>query len=173
MEPLEKRLSKALRKRNIEAIKECCSEAFHLYEKLLYYVANQVLKDTELSKDAVSEAFLSFMSHLDSIELKSIKYYLVQSTQRIAKRMLYEGNQTIEYDDDIQGRKGGEGSAGLDAETALSALEEDEREIVIYKIEYGYKFKEIGEMLGISENAASSKYTRSLKKMKEKLEERP
>ena len=114
------------------------------------------------------------MSNLDTIELKSIKYYLVQASKQISIRMLYKSGNKVEYDDDIASKGPNEPDvhAKLDAESALSCLDEEERKIVIMKIEYGYKFKEIGLELDISENAASSKYTRSIKKMKNHLEEK-
>lgn len=171
---LESRLKKALKSGDQEAIKQCCSEIFVTYERLVFHIANQVLHNDEMARDALSETFLSFMSNLDTIELKSIKYYLVQASKQTSIRMLYKSGNKVEYDDDIASKGPNEPDvhAKLDAESALSCLDEEERKIVIMKIEYGYKFKEIGLELDISENAASSKYTRSIKKMKNHLEEK-
>ena len=172
MKTLEKRLQIALAKGDSSGVRACCSEAFEAYERLAFYVANQILGNDEMAKDAVSETFLSFMSNLDSMEIKSIKYYLVQSSKRIATRMLYKESRSAEYDEEVlAGPPQTENAyAKSDAEKALLILDEEEREIVLLKIEYGYKFKEIGEKLGITENAASSKYTRSIKKMRNCLE---
>lgn len=172
MKRLESRLKKALKLGDSEAIKQCCAEAFESYEKLVFYVAYQILQNEEMARDACSDAFLSLMSNLNSIELDSIKYYLVKASKQIAMRMRYKSNGQIEYNDAIatEGRAETSICTKLDAESALACLESEERKIVIMKIEYGYKFKEIGAELGISENAASSKYTRSIKKMKKYLE---
>ncbi|MDY6094181.1 MAG: sigma-70 family RNA polymerase sigma factor [Candidatus Enteromonas sp.] len=171
---LESRLKQALKLGNSDAIKQCCSEAFEAYERLVFHVAYQVLRNEEMAKDALIEAFLSFMSNLNSLEFSSVKYYLVKASKQIAMRMLCKNGLQVEYDGDIatKGQSEVDICAKLDVESALACLDDEERKIVILKIEYGYKFKEIGEELGISENAASSKYTRSIKKMKRHLERR-
>ena len=170
---LEKKLQKALAKGDSEAIRECCGEVYLQYERLLFFIAMRILANPEEAKDATSEAFLSFMSNLDSIRIKSIKYYLVQSVDRIAKRRMYQSSNQDDFEESNCAEQSVASMAiKMDASTALSVLDEEEKSIVIYKLEYGYRFKEIGKMLGMSENAASSKYTRSLRKMKRRLEDK-
>ena len=172
MKTLEARLKLAVNNGNVESIKECCSEVFRLYSRLLFHAANEVLCDTELARDATSEAFVSFMSNLKDIEFVSVKYYLVQSVRRIAARMLFDASKKSDLDEGAEPSGDLPPKVELDAKLALSILNDQERRIVIFKIEYGYKFAEIAEMMGISEDAASSKFTRSIKKMREALEGR-
>ena len=172
MKTLEARLNLAVKNGDVESIKECCSEAFRLYSRLLFHAANEVLFDAESARDATSEAFVSFMSNLEGVKFVSVKYYLVQSVRRIAARMLLDASKKSDLDEGSEPSGDVMPKVELDAKKALSILNDEERRIVIFKIEYGYKFAEIAEMMGISEDAASSKFTRSIKKMREALDGR-
>ncbi len=57
-------------------------------------------------------------------------------------------------------------------ETALAALPEKQRVVVVLKFYRDKTFREIGEMLGISENTAGSRYRYGMEKLHALLEEK-
>lgn len=168
---LEDRLMTAVSNHDYDLTMLCYEEAFHLYAPLLFFVAMQTLPCVADAEEVVNEAFASFIHQSSKVKITSIKYYLVQTVKRIAVRMMDKSTSTVEYNDEIISEFSLRdcNAESIDIETALSSLNQEERAIVLYKDFYGYKFKEIGEKLGISENSASSKYTRSFSKMRAAL----
>ncbi len=168
---LEDKLAAAVSSHDYDSTMLCYEEAFHLYAPLLFFVAMQMLPCVADAEEAANETFASFIHQSSKVKIVSIKYYLVQTVKRIAIRMRDKSTSSVEYNDEIVSELSLRdcNAESIDIETALSSLSQEERAIVLYKDFYGYKFKEIGEKLGISENSASSKYTRSFSKMRTAL----
>ena len=168
---LEDRLIAAISNGDRDSITLCHEEAFRLYAPLLLFIAMQTLPCAIDAEEAVNEAFASLMRRSSKAKISSIKYYLVQTVKRIAVRMIDKSTSGAEYNDEMitEFSQKDRNAEFIDIETALSSLNQEERTVVLYKEFYGYKFKEIGEKLGISESAASSKYTRSLSKTRAAL----
>lgn len=51
-----------------EPQKETFTEIYNTYKQPMYYEANLILNDKELSKDAVHEAFIKILHNLDKID---------------------------------------------------------------------------------------------------------
>jgi RNA polymerase sigma factor (sigma-70 family) len=83
----ERSFNKALLEGDVEEIKRLSSCLYEAYSRLAYQVAFSILGNEEEAKDAVSEAFVSFLSHLNDIgKIKNIKYYLLSSIRYISYR---------------------------------------------------------------------------------------
>ena len=52
---------------NSEEEKKTFQEIYYSYRSLLYQVANQILKDTWLSEDAVQNTFLALVKNMEKI----------------------------------------------------------------------------------------------------------
>lgn len=80
-------------------------------------------------------------------------------------------NQTVEIDENIIGKDSGVDHK-LDLHKILnSCLKDEERQIVLLHLVYGYKNKEIAKILDIPMGTILWKYNIALKKLKENLKE--
>ena len=71
-----------------------------------------------------------------------------------------------EENDEVRGRED-----RIVLETAMSALTEQERQIVMLHALSGLKHREIGQLLGLPVSTVLSKYSRSMAKLRRQLEE--
>jgi len=51
-----------------EEDKDKFEELYKTYKQLMFYTANNILKDVDLAEDAVHQAFLRIINHLDKID---------------------------------------------------------------------------------------------------------
>ncbi|MCR5674371.1 MAG: sigma-70 family RNA polymerase sigma factor [Lachnospiraceae bacterium] len=156
-----------------------------VYEQNFRYVYNVVymrVLHRETAEDLTGEVFVKAWQHYDSYdpdiasavtwlcaiannEVKS--YFRKASTSReIASDELPEVEQEDEAD-----KQASTWAVNREAERILATLDEDERELFSMRLAADLSFKEIGEVLGISEKAATERYRRLLKKCR-KLTER-
>jgi len=57
----------------------------------------------------------------------------------------------------------------MDTQEALSRLDNQEREIVLYQVHAGYSFQKIAGLLGLTKKAVYLRYQKAIKKLKEYL----
>ena len=145
------------------------------YEQIFRYIY-QRMDDKELAHDITSQVFLKAMNNIQKYEYRGVPF--ASWLYRIAKSELYQSfrdekaTRTINVDtsnlsimiDDIEEDASEENRAVL-----LSAIKElNEEEVQIIELRYFEKrsFKEIGDMLEITENNAKVKAHRVVQKMK-------
>ncbi|MBP3697715.1 MAG: sigma-70 family RNA polymerase sigma factor [Clostridia bacterium] len=158
---------------------EAFGELYEIYYKEMYYYACCVTGSNELAQDAVSEAVLAAFRQIGSLKKpEAFKGWLFKILCASCKRHYTENQHKKAFvyldseensgeepatDDDLD--------VSLDLKRALSELADDEREIVMLSTVSGYRSREIAEILGINAATVRSKLRRSLKKMKNMLEE--
>ena len=145
------------------------------YEQIFRYIY-QRMDDKELALNITSQVFLKAMNNIQKYEYRGVPF--ASWLYRIAKSELYQSfrdekaTRTINVDtsnlsimiDDIEEDASEENRAVL-----LSAIKElNEEEVQIIELRYFEKrsFKEIGDMLEITENNAKVKAHRVVQKMK-------
>ena len=146
--------------------------ATDLYKFALWYTGNSA--DAE---DCVQEAVLLSFRNISKLQKPSaFKSWMFKILSNVCKSKLtnpadsvctvaiHEIRETVADDTVID--------AGLSAEVydALSALEEDERQIVLLSVIGRYKSGEIAEMLDMTSGTVRSKLSRSLKKLRDILQ---
>ncbi len=150
---------------------------FELYEKKMYGTAFQILKDVGQAEDAVQDAFLRVMSHLNQIgspESVETKHFMIKVI-RSAAIDIYRRNQremgNIIYDpEDMLKNQKAANEDGIDIvehryviQRALLALDAKYREVLELKCYFGLSHREIAELLEISEDAVAKRYERAKK----------
>ncbi|OPZ34648.1 MAG: RNA polymerase sigma factor SigX [Tenericutes bacterium ADurb.BinA155] len=172
MSSFEKRLRDTLHQGDPVALKALMADLYEAYGRLSLYVARQILPNPEDAEDAVSETFVSFFNNLvGHRDVKSIKYYLLNSTRFIAYKKKKMAEKQTSYDDDISGAEPPHDVASLlDEEAALRSfqgvLSKEEMEIVVDHLELGLTFREIGLAHHTTGSAISSKYKRIIDKLR-------
>ena len=88
---LEAKLVEALHSNNIAKLESIFKKIYDSYFKLVYFCISAYVNKKEDIEDIVSDTFLSFYNHLDSIDAsKSIKYYLTTTAKNNATPVTQE-----------------------------------------------------------------------------------
>ena len=151
--------------------KEFCHYA-EKYIDTVYRVAFSFLKNPHDADDMTQEAFMKlFLSNVSYVSDEHVKNWLIKVTVngcRNAFRIRWRQHEDI---DDYANTLGFETKEQSDLFYAINAL--DKKYAVIIHLHYfeGYTCKEIGELLSISENTASTRLRRARCKLKEILTE--
>lgn len=159
------------------------SKFTQLYENwryLMYYVAKDILKDTNLAEDAVQEAFLTLTRHMDSVgavDSPATKRFLVTITKSRAIDLLRRRKEGfVEYEDAL-------GDAAVDDVEDAYLLQEDYHRIVecIRRLDKNYRVvlecrylhelseRETADLLGLSQKTVSVRSCRGKQKLREML----
>ena len=159
--------------------KEKLHQLYALYEQPLYRIAYAILHQTEQAEDAVSDAFLKIIPHLDQIESPDspkTKAFLIQVIRKNAKdaeRLTNIDDSTLqvpsphnEIEQFLQQTEQQEQLAQL-----LQGLSETDRTILFLRCEQEQSFREIAERLSMKEATVRKRFERARKAI-QKQEER-
>lgn len=139
------------------------------YKGLMFYVANQILHNTEDSEDAVHEAFIVIAKNIKRISgsvCPKTKSYIVNITESKAID-LYRKNkkeETAEYIDEIVGISVENPEANA-LDDCILKLPARYREVILMKYSYGFSCREIAEQFGITLENANKLDQRAKKKL--------
>lgn len=151
---------------------------YEKYKKLLWRKAYDILKDYALAEDAVSEAFIRVYKHFDRIkdpDSSQTVAFLVTVVRNVAINLYHKRNKVLptsfeefEQPSDFNLE---EAIAGKDEATRairlLDNLSEELRSVFLLKYAQDLPHKEIGRILGISENNVTVRLHRAKKKLAE------
>lgn len=155
------------------------------YRYMMWYSANEILRDKELAEDAVQEAFLALTRHLDKVDESNVmctKKFLrtiVKSKAIDMIRKRKEGEMPLEdaaeeflleAPTDILNELIEKESIGR-IKDAVRKLDETYRLVFEFKLVHQLSDKDIGNILGISAKTANVRYFRARKKLQEMLME--
>lgn len=121
------------------------------YRDLMFYIANQILKNTQDAEDAVQQAFVSMAKHMDKIgepDSQTTRSYVAVITERKAIDILRKKGQVelVAYDDDAIGIEIPlPGDSGL--ADAMARLPARYREILLLRYDNGYTTRELAKIL--------------------------
>ncbi len=150
---------------------------FDLYEKKMYGTAFQILRDVGQAEDAVQDAFIRVMSHLNQIkspESPETKHFMIKVIRSTAID-IYRKNQreweNVFYDpEDVFKNQKMSNDRGMDTvedrhvvQRALLALDAKYREVLELKCYFGLSHREIVMLLEISEDTVAKRYERAKK----------
>lgn len=149
---------------------------YEKYRQTMYYAAEQILHQPHAAEDAVHQAFLRLIDHLDQVDEKDAqktKGFLVVITQHIAIDMYRKRKReyTAVYDEKTESEVTAQ--AADEAENAviqaILELPPDDSVVLRLKYVYGYRGKEIARLLNISEDAVRQRISRAKKRLAKRL----
>jgi RNA polymerase sigma-70 factor (ECF subfamily) len=138
--------------------------------------AFDILKDYALAEDAVSEAFIRVYKHfhrLDDPDSAKTAAFLVTIVKNVAINLYHKRNRTLPTDFEefeqasdfnLEERVAEKDEANRAVEL-IGKLNEDLRAVFILKFAHDLPHKEIGNILGISENNVTVRLHRAKKKL--------
>ncbi len=145
-------------------------EIYREYSYLVYYISLKIVRRREIACEVTNESFFRFFENRDHIESeRNIKYYLVVTAKNLSLNALKKESLSARSDFLEERREKGEDGKDEFAdyvEKFRSFLSEEEIELVVLHLLYGFKFREIAVEKKVGVDAVSSKYKRTLDKIK-------
>ncbi|MBR2891101.1 MAG: sigma-70 family RNA polymerase sigma factor [Bacilli bacterium] len=168
-----KELKEALLSNNSLLIEEVFEQIYNDYYKLIYFIVIKIIKDPESCKEVVNDVFLKAFNHIDKLDLNthnsSIKSWLVRigkneainfyNKQKRDNIVLDEEyvNKEVSYND----------SFDRFIDEFKNILTEEEIEILVFRIYYDMKLKEIAKYYNSTTSIVYTKYQKALKILKQ------
>lgn len=148
------------------------------YRQLMYYIANDILKDDYEAEDAVQQSFLRIVENIDKFPdppCEKAKGLAVIITRRISidiyRKRKKRATVSLDGEDWPDENTAAYQEELNDAlEKALLLLPDMYAETIKLKFFYEYSILEISEILGISESNVKQRIFRGKQKLKEILE---
>ena len=148
------------------------------YSQAMYSVAYSILNKREDADDAVQITMLRIYENLDKLsdpDSNRVKFYVLKTTKSVALDIYREKkrrwsreilvDEISVYDSEIKKKALGENNLIY----CILDLDQRDSNILMLKYVYGYKYSEIGKMLGIPEETAKKVGNRARKKLEKKM----
>ena len=141
------------------------------YRDLMFHAANRILHNDHDAEDAVHQAFLSILKHLDKISLaerKKTRAFVVVIVERKAIDLL---RNRIRLDETVllEEIAAVPAQEKLGLEEAIELLPEHYRNILTLKYVTGFTTSELAKMMGITASGVSKLLFRAKEELKEIL----
>ena len=150
------------------------------YRQMMFRTANSILHDPQLAEDAVQQAFLRILGHMDKItsaECPQTKSFVVIIVRNIAIN-LYNSRRrhaVLSLDELEDWTPGDLSPAGaVEAQDdyerlagLIASLPESYRGVLMLKYDNGYSTKEIAQMLELSEENVKKRIQRARTKLEQ------
>ena len=146
------------------------------YDRLgphLYRHALAVSRRSAEAEDAVHGAFAKLLGRLRAgAEIQDVEAYLHVSVRREALRSLERALPVSESLELVRAKPGRSVEEADRVNHALGRLPPEQREVVVLHVLEGHTFERVGELTGVPQNTAASRYRYARKKLEEWLDER-
>lgn len=155
-------------------------QIYHSYERMVYQFLYVRTHDAQWSQDLMQETFLRAVTSISRYDGScKLSVWLCQIAkhvmwQELRKRKRFDIVEWTEELPDAHGQDG-EGCALQQERTkelyrAIHLLPELEKEVVLYRMTGELSFRQIGEILGKSENWSRTVFYRAKQKIRKELE---
>ena len=154
------------------------SAFYKRYENFMYYIANDVLKDSYAAEDAVQIAFMKMhknFKRIGDIESDKTKHFVVTVTRRVAidiyRKQKRQNAREVSFEHFERSTGNQEDILTEDNEVmkCIDRIPKKYADALILKCVQGYKSKEIAEILGHTPGTVRSYLFRGRKLLREEL----
>ena len=141
---------------------------FERYQELVYFALSTVLKEKRDIDEAYQETFFTLLKNKPAFrdDGMGLPTYLIKSAKTVATDMARRSNQlclvNVEKKTEVQPRTGGY----IVMKYLSPPLSELEGQIVAYKAAFSLSFREISEIVGISETTTRRIYGKGIKRIR-------
>ena len=131
----------------------------------IYMLALSILRDTHSAEDIMQDTFVKLAAEARAYREGSNAIAFILTMTRNLSLNLLKKQRRETPSEQLPDRVDGD-APPLAALEALALLDEQERQIVILKLDCGMKHKQIAAILGITPDACQKRYRRALEKLK-------
>ena len=141
---------------------------YHRLGRKIFMTAFSVLGDTHAAEDIMQDTFLRLAASAGSYRTgNNAIAYILTVTRHLAIDALAKKKREVPAEELFGADAAEEDTLPLRELEALRTLTEDDRQIVILKLDAGMKHRDIAALLGITPAACEKRYQRALGKLKE------
>lgn len=148
------------------------------YKKHMKHIAMKILGEEHLAEDAVHNAFVKIISNLEKfnkIDCQETRNLIVIIIRSVSIDMYRKRKREFENTDILQNDISVETDFSMievaDILNEIDVLPDIHKDILLLKVEYGYKDREIAKLLGIKVDTVSKRLERARKQLKKQLNE--
>lgn len=154
-------------------------ELYEKYRKLMFFVANDILKDTNLAEDAVQEAFIRIAKNfrkINDVSCHQTKKFVVIITRNVAITMISKedkANELHEKTAHLYPNATDDTFEDVSYKVLLEAIlrmPQKYRDVLYLVHVYGYNYRETSNLLDISVDTVKKRMQRSKAKLREYIE---
>ncbi len=167
---LEKKLKEALKSKDKLIIDEVYEEIYDEYYKLIYFVIIQIIKNKDETEELVNDTFLKAFNNITKFRQDtSLKSWIVQIAKNTAINQ-YNKNKKSSTILDFDYIMNLEGDTPTDFDELISEFRQyltiEEANIILFRVYYDMKLKDIAEYYETSINDIYTKYQKAIKTLK-------
>lgn len=156
-----------LKSPNREVMERAFNIIYKEYSYLVFYVSLKIVKDNDIAKDITNETFYKMFSNKDNIDSdKNLKYYLTTISKNLSLNYINSIKHEEELDENMIYTYDNHDHFNDYIEKFKEFLNEEELDIIIYHLLYGFTFKELAMAREVSVDVISSKYRRTIIKIR-------
>ncbi len=142
-------------------------ELYLLLNPLVYAYSLSILKHREDALDNIQDVFITIYEKIDTYEEKyKALNWIFTITRNMAMSKLRKKKITVDIDNEIISTTD-KSEEKILLKNLMTKLTEEEQNIILLHLLWGFKYKEIAEILNSNLSTILSKYHRSIKKLKE------
>ena len=153
-------------KGNIDAL----SDIYDQMGKQIYFVAYSILNDHHDAEDVLQKVLYEIVINAHTYKpMSNARAWILSIARNQALKYLRDKKNFLPLDDienESEYSYDMSFTENLTMFDALNSLSEEDRQIVLLHIESGLKFREISELMNISNSSAQKRYQRAIKKLK-------
>lgn len=149
----------------------------HYAADLLGYLVS-ILCSRQDAEDTLQDVFVTIVrKRLSVVNARLLKPYLFRLSRNVALNRIKRNRRIRERDHEashwlvLNGEGERRDERIQQVEAALARLPEKQRSVVVLKFYQNKTFRDIGDMLGISENTAGSRYRYGMAKIRDLVQE--
>lgn len=143
-------------------------ELYTLLKAPIYSYSLVILKNREDALDNVQDVFITIYNQINSYSIGTKPMnWIFTITKNKAISMIRKRKTTISIEDCVNSIEFTKEEDLILFKTLMEQLKEDERIIIILHLLWGFKHREIADILNINVSTTLSKYNRAIKKLKE------
>lgn len=160
-----------LMKKIADGDKPSMAKIFDKYREHVYRYAFMITKDCAASEDIAQDVFIKVIKNASSFRYnRSLKAWILQITRNTTLNYLKHCSYSESLGDDIYEIKSGEDYfSHVEFLDMLKNLNPADQEVILLRIVYGLKHKEIAEILKKSPQAVRQQYRRAIQSLKNSI----
>lgn len=158
----EKQMIEALKKQNEDAFEYL----YYKYQKIVYYVIYSILKNRQASEEVMQDTFLRMYHEIDKFDGRYFKAWLLKIAKNLAINRYQKNQKMVEFSDYLIDLPTSEYKTWELIRELETILNQNEYEVVVLKIIYNMKQREIAEYLDKPLGTVSWIYREGIKKLK-------
>lgn len=161
--------------------KKSITEIIREHEASLIRYASRLLNDSEMARDVVQKAFISFLGKKDSeiknpgaflfVLTRNLSFDHMRSMKRKMKISLGENKKIANFADsaDSPGKQTEKNELMNIARQEINKLKSEHKEVLILKLEQDKSYKQIAEIMNLSVSNVGFIIHNSIKKLKKNM----